>query len=434
MLKLFLENHNFRSLTLFTTFGGIGHGMFSIFMMWAIHAMYQNPMYTGIAGFMFGAPMVAGFLVGPFVDRWDKVRVLRFAEFTNLFVVVLMLVSHLHLTVGVWFYFAAIFIFSASSMFSGPAHTALLPRVVDSDDLVKANAATNIFGIIGGLGLGAVLFALSDGELNFTRFYGIISALLFVASLFTFLLRYKESIGEQISSNESKAPLKTYLNELGEGFSFIKKGAMLFFAVAFMAMSFFSNVAYVNFPMFIDLRLGSASGYIMFSFLALMGGMIGSYICRMTEAKFQLWKILAVSFFIAGATRIAFVNVISDNFTRAIVMYLFYVGFGAVFSIFYRVLVQKLPPKNLTGRVYTASTSMTAAVAAVGALAGGLLGTLLYTDMVFFIQGGAYIVIGLYMCLVKHIRELSKISELGKNNGDSENSEAQEAVSELSEL
>ena len=49
MLKLFFENHNFRSLTLFTTFGGIGRGMFSIFMMWAIHAMYENPIYTGIA-------------------------------------------------------------------------------------------------------------------------------------------------------------------------------------------------------------------------------------------------------------------------------------------------------------------------------------------------------------------------------------------------
>ena len=365
---------------------------------------------------MFGAPFVASFLVGPFVDRWNKAKVLRVVEFTKFCVVALMLVSHLYFYLGSWFFFLAIFIFSTASMFSSPALTALLPRVVDGEDLVKANAAMNIFAIISGLGLGAVLLTLSADELNFTLFYGVIAALLFIAVMFTFLLRYKES-GE-VKTIESKNPLKSYLNELGEGFSFIKTNVILFFTIAVVSIGFFDNIAYVNFPMFIDTRLGEASSYILFSFLAMLGGAIGSYVCRMFESKFKLWAIAAFCLVTAGAARIMFVNIIEDNFTRAILMYLIYTGLGSVLDIFYHVLIQKLPPKNLTGRVFTATTSLGAVAAAIGALAGGFLGARLYTDTVFFIQGGAYIAIGLLLCFSGQVRSLPIISELGKENSD----------------
>ena len=416
MLKLFLQNHNFRSLTLFSTFGGMGRGMFSIFMMWAIHAMYQNPMYTGIAGFMFGAPLVAGFLVGPFVDRWNKARVLRTVEFTKFCVVALMLVAHINFTVGVWFFFIAIFIFSASSMFSNPALTALLPRVVDSEDLVKANAAMNIFGIISGIGLGVVMFTFSTDEINFNRFYGITAVLLFVASLFTFLFRYKEHSGDTATSNEGSAPLKEYLKELGEGFSFVKKGALLFITIAILSERLADNIAYVNFPMFIDMRLGSAFSYMMFVFLAMAGSVIGSFICRLVESKLKLWMIMAAGFVVAGVARIMFISVLTDSFARAVVMYLVYVGFGSVVGIFYQVLIQKLPPKTLTARVYTATTSLSAVAAAIGALAGGLLGTHLYIDNVFFFQVGAYIAIGILLCFSRQIRSLPVISSFGQKD------------------
>jgi len=412
MIKLFIQNRNFRSMTFFTTFGGIGRGMFSIFMMWAIHAMYQNPMYTGIAGFMFGAPLVVSFIVGPFVDRWDKVKVLRAVEFTKFCVVTLMLLSHLFLDLGPWFFFLAILVFSGATMFGGPAATAMLPRIVDGEDLVKANVLMNILGIIGGVGLGAILLTMSAGELNFTQFYGVIAALLLIASLFTLFFRYKEPAA--LASETNKTALKVYLSELWEGFVFVKKGAMLFFTIAVVSMNFFARVAYVNFPMLAETHLGSASGYMLLSFLALTGGLVGSYICRVVENKFKLWVILAASFVFAGVARILFVNIISDNLARAILMYVIYVGLSTAIGIFYQVLIQKLPPKNLISRVDTITTSLAFTTAAIGALAGGLLGTILYVNTVFFIQGGAYIAIGVLVCFSKHIRALPKISELGK--------------------
>jgi MFS family permease len=404
MLKLFFANSNFRNLALFSTVGGIGRGLFGIFMMWAIHAMYHNPMYTGIAGFMFGAPLVFGFLVGPFVDKWDKTRVLRATEFIKFCVVAVMLLSYLHFYAGAWVFFLGIFIFSAATMFSSPAFTALLPKVVDSADLVKANAAMNIFGILGGLGMGAVLLFTAGDELNFTRIYIIIAAMLLVAALFTFLFRHKEATPPAPANGE-------YLGELKEGFAFMRKGALLFLTVATVSMSFFNDIAYVNFPMFVEMRLGAASYYVLFSFLALTGGMLGSFVCRLAEPKFKMWQILAACIIVAGAARIVFVHVIEDNFARAILMYLVYVGLGSVVGILYHVLIQKLPPKNLTARVYTATTSLSAGAAAVGAIAGGILGTHLSPDNVLFIQGGAYIAIGALLCMSKSVRDLGQSSD-----------------------
>ena len=411
MLKLFAQNRNFRSLLFFSTFGGIGRGMFSIFMMWVVHALYQNPMYTGIAGFMFGAPLVASFIFGPLVDRWNKVRVLRIVELVKLCVVILILVSHIFFYLGPWFIFLAILVFSIASLFGSPAFTAMLPRVVDGEDLVKANVFMNITGIAGGLGLGAGLLILMAGEADFTWVYVINAAVLILSVLFAVFIRSEEPATP--TADDSKGAFKTYLSELKTGLTFVKTGVMLPLVVVIVSMSFFADVAYVNFPKFAEVHLGTAFGYVLLSALALTGNLVGSYICRMVDTKFKLGKILVMGFITAGIARIAFVNVIPGNRTGGILIYVLYVGLASAISIFYQVLQQKLPPKNLISRVATTMTSLRAIAAAIGALVGGVLGTLLDVDTVFIIQGASYIAIGVLLSLSVSVRRLPKIGELG---------------------
>ena len=416
MLKLFSDNRNFRSLVLFSTFGGVGHGMFSIFMMWVVHALYQNPMYTGIAGFMFVAPLVASFIVGPFVDRWDKVKVLRFVELTKLIIVLLILAAHILFYLSPWFMFIAILIFCVAALFGNPAFTALLPRVVDGEDLVKANAFLDITGIATGLGVAAMLLLLMAGDSEFIWVYGINAVVLLVSFIAAILLRQPDSANE-VTAQEGKTPIKAYFEELMTGFSFVKKGVMLPLVMAVVTMNFFGRAAYVNFPMFAEVHLGTAFGYVMLSALALTGSMIGSYICRMVETKAKLWKLLVAGFMFAGIARILFVNIIASHRAGAIVFFMIYVGFASSVGLFYQVLIQKLPPKNAISRVAATNTSLTAIATAIGALVGGFLGTVLDVNTVFMIQGGSYIVIGGLLCLSKHVRDLPVINEL-KTNGE----------------
>ena len=413
MLKLFAENRNFRSLLFFSTFGGIGQGMFRIFMMWVVHALFQNPMYTGIAGFMFGAPLAASFIFGPLVDRWKKVWVLRVVELVKLGVVTLLLVAHIFLYLSPWLLFLIILVFSMADLFGRPAFMAMLPRVVGGEDLVKANAFMNITGIAGGLGIGAVLLILTAGEADFLWIYVINTAVLALAVLYTAFIRCEEPAAAP-EERGTKSRFGAYWRELKMGLSFVKTGVMLPLVTGFISMGFFAQIAYVNFPEFAETHLGTAFGYVMLSALALTGSLLGSYICRMVENKFELGKILVMGFVAAGIGRIAFVTVLPINRTRGVLIYVLYIGIVSAISIFYQVLQQKLPPKNLISRVATTITSMNAIAAAIGALVGGVLGTLLDVNTVFIAQGGFYIVIGLALGVSGQVRRLAKVGVLGE--------------------
>ena len=413
MFKLLSANRNLRNFALFSTFYGIGRGMFTMFMMWAVHAMFQTPMYTGLAGLMFSVPLIASFIVGPFVDKWNKVSVLRVVEFVKLCMTSLILVGHFFFDVGAWFYLTAILIFSIASLFGTPAQTALLPRIIEGENIVKANAIIQMTGIVGGLSIGVVLYVLMQRGADFALVYAVNVAVVIFTLLFTVFMRSGES--------ESDSPaLKSYASDLKKGFAFVCKGAMLPVAFFMVSLTLFSEAAHVNFPMFAEVHLGTATGYILLSALAMLGSVVGSWIIGITASKFELWKIIVATFAFAGVARIIFVSTIANNVTIAILIYILYTGLVSTIVILYRSLVQKLPPKNLVSRVDTIIASLSAIAGALGALVGGFLGTHLHNiDYVFFIQGSSYIVIGILLCISKNIRQLPKITELG-NDDDSD--------------
>jgi MFS family permease len=105
--------------------------------------------------------------------------------------------------------------------------------------------------------------------------------------------------------------------------------------------------------------------------------------------------------------RVLFVIVIADNFVRALLIFVLYAGLTSAMGLLYRVITQKVPPKELISRVDTNFASASAIAAAVGSLVGGYLGNALpNVDYVFFLQGGAYVVIGILLCFSPKIREM----------------------------
>ena len=189
----------------------------------------------------------------------------------------------------------------------------------------------------------------------------------------------------------------------------------LIFSMVFM--KFFMELAHVNMPLFAELRSGHDTGYIILTALALAGGIIGAYLSKMVENKFEIWKILVALFFVAGTARILFVHIIADDFRRSLAIYVFYVGLGSTIGIFFRVLTQKLPPKKLIARVDAIITSLCGVSAVVGAVLGGFFGRVLFDldiniDVIFIAHGVFYMFIGLFLCSFKAFRRLPKISEV----------------------
>ena len=409
MSSLFKENRNFRYFLLNQTFAGIGSGMFAMFMMWVVHFQYNNTLYTGIAGFMLAAPRVASFIVGPLVDRRSKVAIMRVTCLVQLVVVGLVLALPLVTGIGVWFIFPAILVFEIANTFSIPARTAFLPRVVGSDELVKANASIRILGTLGGLAIGAFLYFILRGSGDFALVYAVNAAVLFLGFVFALLIRHHE-ISEK-STPEYEAG--NYFAELRNGFSYITKGLMAHLVMVFILTAMVANAALVNLPMFAEIHTGVASGYILLAFISLAGGVLGAYIAGAVSGKLELSKIFIMGFIAMGAVRILFVHVIADDFRRALLILALYTGIAGAIGLLAHSLQQKILPKKILGRFFTIETTLLGIAAAVGSLAGGVAGRVLpEVDMVFIIQGGVYIVIGLGLCFSRYIRALPKMEDV----------------------
>jgi len=407
MIKLIKQNQNFRKLAVYITLAGIPQSIFAIFMMWVVHATYQNPMYTGIAAALLMVPFIFSFIAGPLVDRWNKATVMRLSMLAEFAAVGALIFSYFINYPGVWLFFVVILVFRMAQTFASPALNALIPKMIEGNDLTAANSAFNIVGLISGVPFLVVMFLVMGQEGGFGIIYIIVAITLLFAAFSTFLLPNDKD------KQKDKYALKSYFKELGAGFAFAKRTVLFPLMIATFSMSFVDDAAYANFPAFAGLHMGDASGYVLLSALALLGSLIGSIVVAIFHNKLSLVKIIVGGLIVTGLVRIAFVQLIQINIVAGVLVYVIYMGMATVFAIFFHVITQTVPPNNLVGRISTNVTSLSALMAALGALLGGFLGHIINDiNIIFLLQGAIYVLIALCLLLSKKVRKLPKMSEL----------------------
>jgi MFS family permease len=77
-------------------------------------------------------------VAGALVDRWDQKQVLVVSDILRAALVLLVPVA---LSINVWIAYVIVFLITTVSIFFRPARIAILPRIVDEDDLLPANSA-----------------------------------------------------------------------------------------------------------------------------------------------------------------------------------------------------------------------------------------------------------------------------------------------------
>src|SRR6056297_1438031 len=117
-----------------------GDSLYFIGAMWLVYHLTGSSLYTGIAGFLVQLPTSAQFLFGPLVDRWELRRVLVSTQvLQGVFVLAVPLAAATgHLSV--WVVLVVMPVLSLVNQFVYPAQTAVLPRIVADENLVRANS------------------------------------------------------------------------------------------------------------------------------------------------------------------------------------------------------------------------------------------------------------------------------------------------------
>jgi len=405
MFELIKKHKMFRLYLLYQVFSGIGGGMFSMFMLLSMHMLYQNPVYTGIAGFLMAVPLIASFAVGPVVDRRNKVIIMRLTTFLEFLVLSLVAFTPLQEQLRAIFMFAVIFIYSMAALFEAPSGNSLLPQIVPCERILEANSLVDIVSFAGGIVVGIGLFtSLSEG-MDVRFLYSLSAGFLGLAFLFTLFLR-------DMTPKKNEIAHINYMQDLKDGVKFLKGSVLLFLAVAAVTKNLVIEIASVNMPMFAEYHVG-VQGYIVFALVGLVGGLIASSLIGVHGKRFRVGLLLFVLYISAGVMRIAFVYALPETYLLGLgVLFLFSV-LSSASGVVYGSMEQKLPPKDMVGRIDTLTTTFIAIAVTFGALVGGFLGRIVpVIDHVFIYQGVSYMVIGVFLILIPKVRKLPKFNEI----------------------
>jgi len=408
MGTLLKENKMFRVFLCYQIFSGLGGGILSIFMLLSVHMLFENPMYTGIVGFLGAAPHIISFVVGPVIDRNNKAVIMRVTTFVEFGVVALLAFTPLLEQLGVVVMFVVAGVFSSAALFEVPASTALLPQIVDEKQILQANSLIQIVGMAGGLVIGVAMFFVLGGEaMDFGVIYGFSAVFLVVAFLSSLFIK-------DVSSEKKPADPTphSYGKDLKEGAKFICNNVLLFVIIAIVAMFFVAEMANVNRPAFAEYHIG-AQGYVVLTLAALAGGIAASGLMGAFGKKSRMGRLFFATFMITGVARIAFALVLPESYFGGVAVIMFYAAVGSMTGIAFRSLLQKIPPKDMVGRVNTIETTCRTVFIAIGALVGGFLGGVV-SDVahMFIFQGIALLAIGLFVLLVPSIRKLPKMDDI----------------------
>jgi len=388
----------------------LGGGIFSIFMLLSVHLMYENPIYTGIAGFLLMFPHVFSLMVGPVIDRRSKVTIIRLTSLLEFVVLALLVVLSAFEVLSAMSMFIIIFIYALAALFEQPAGIAYLPQIVEEDQIMQANSCITSATMFGGIGIAVFLFGVLDevDNADFSIIYGVSAIFVAIAFLVSIFMR-------DVKPKQAEATTHNYLEDLKAGFNFLKRNVLTFLLVMWVARAFVAEMAYVNMPMFLETHIG-AQGYVIVQVLVLVGGVIASALVGAFGGRFKIGFLLFALSLLAGSARIIFALLLPGSYFGGLAVALIYSTFVVSGGIVISSMFQKIPPKDMVGRVDTLASTFMAIAIAVGALVGGYVGYIIpEVEHVFIIHGIIIIVIGLGVILTPEMRKLPRMNDISKD-------------------
>jgi len=366
--------------------------------------VYQQTGSTLATGGMFMAAILPSVLLGSvagvFVDRWDRKRVMVWA---NLFRAVILL-PLLLVNVGdwLWIMYVVAAVESTIGLFFGPAENALLPTLVGEERLVTANSLNalnnNLARLIGPpiggalmafAGIGAV--AIADAATYIVS--GLLIALITVTSR-------PEQAAEE--AEVASAWLRVW-GEWREGLRIVGRERMItvLFAMS-AAFALGEGILGALYVPFVTVVLQGSELYLGWLMSAqAVGGLLGAVLMARIGSKLTPRNLLGVSAVIFGLTDLAIWNARTleavglPPLTLALVLMLLVgipaTGLGAGFS----TLMQSSTRDEYRGRVFGTLATTQSLLLIVGIVLAGVLGDVVGIVPMLSLDSGLYVLAGI---------------------------------------
>ncbi len=392
--KVFKAFHyrDFRLMWIGACTSSIGTWMQIVAQGWLIYRLSHSAFLLALDQFLAGIPIFLFSLVGGVVaDRVERRKILLVSQYIQMTSAALLTILVATGAVHVWHILSLSFVSGLAQAFGGPAYQALIPTLVDRDDMPNAIALNSIqFNLA--VTIGPALAGQALAKLGETWCFGL-NALSFLAPIVSLSIISARFLPEKTT--------ESVLTSLKQGIRFIRQqNSMEALTILAFCMTMLSMPLRTYFPVFVkDIFHRGPETY--GNLLSLMG--VGS-ICGslMVAAKgnmrnkglFALSMLICLGFGIAGFS-------VSRSLPLSYGMLLL-VG-GSMMAVFATVtsLVQLITTNEMRGRVMSVYNTAFRGGMPTGNLLSGWLVPIFSAPVVLGVNGSLLIVLAVYFLVVQ---------------------------------
>lgn len=355
--------------------------------------------FAAIAGLLPQA--IIGPFAGVFIDRWDRKKVMIFADAFIAICTLLMTLVLQDNHVDLFWIYLLLGCRSVGSAFHAPAMQAVAPLIVPEKELLRVSGINQMQQSVSGIA-GPALGALAISYLPISKvlYLDVIGAVAAIISLLFVTIPHIKSTAQ--------ASLSSIITELKEGFQAIhqNRGLRFLFMYSMIATFFIMPVA-IMFPLLTTGHYGGGKWEIsIVEIIWGVGMLIGGSVLGLQRV--QLSKVILINsmYIILGLT-----FVLSGWFPASWFFgFVLVTGLGGVsmsiFSAaFMTTLQEEIVPEKL-GRVFSLYFSMAILPSLIGLLYTGIVAEIIGISEVFLISGGCVMLVGIAIYFTPSVMQL----------------------------
>jgi len=383
---------DFRLMWIGACTSSIGTWMQIVAQGWLIYRLSHSAFLLALDQFLAGLPIFLFSLLGGVVaDRTERRKILLVSQYiqmasaATLTILVAMRLTH------VWPILCLSFISGLAQAFGGPAYQALIPTLVDRDDMPNAIALNSIqFNLA--VTVGPALAGITLARFGEKWCFGL-NALSFLAPIVSLSIISARFLPEKSS--------ESMLESLKQGIHFVwHKGAMVALIVLAFCMTFLSMPMRTYFPVFVkDIFHRGPETYGNLMSLMGVGSICGSLAVASVgnmqrKGRFALTMLMVLGAGIAGFSLSKFLPL---SYAMLLV-----VG-ASMMAVFATVtsLVQLIVTNEMRGRVMSVYNFAFRGGMPIGNLVSGWLVPIYTAPIVLGVNGFLLILVALYFLLMQ---------------------------------
>lgn len=398
----------------------IGDSLYSVAAMLLIYELGGSTFYTGLAGFLSILPRLVEFCSGPLIDKIPIRSLLVRTQFIQAGLLLLIPLAATLDILSVALVLVLTPIISTFNVLIFPAQLAALPKVLPEEKLTKGNSLFTIAyqGVdIAFNGLAGVLFVLIGPFALYLVNSGafLIGAVIFLSLQFPNAPEVVQARNVDVKPQKRLSEIiKGYGRDLKEGMSMMLNGFIKHILYGVIILNLVSAATVAVFPEF-GLVIGGTE-YVGFLLMAsAIGSLSGALLAPFLKLEqFPLGRMYVLGYLFAGCcwTLSAFMPF---AWLTLVLYMLAWIPAGAL-NILMLTTLQKIAPKKMIGRLFTAATSLSGIAAPIGHLLGGSLGVWIGSTFVVMFSGVVVLLVALYWFMNQTVRTLPATEALDENS------------------